>query len=101
MMKFSAISFVAAFLTCLPSLVSAQLAGSSYQLGPETSRAAKAATKTCNVLNYGAKADKSTDLGPPLTSAFAACKSGGNVYIPPGDYAMATVTSPQAPISHH
>jgi rhamnogalacturonan hydrolase len=65
-------------IVALLSTVDAQLAPSSYHIGPQTSRATKAATKTCNVLNYGAKADKSTDIGPPLTSAFAACKSGGN-----------------------
>jgi rhamnogalacturonan hydrolase len=52
----------------------AQLSGS---VGPTTTTASKAAKKICNVLNYGAKADKSTDLGPPLASAFAACKTGG------------------------
>lgn len=52
----------------------AQLSGS---VGPTTSTATKAAKKICNVLNYGAKSDNSTDLGPALASAFAACKSGG------------------------
>jgi rhamnogalacturonan hydrolase len=65
----------------------AQLSGS---VGPTTSTASKAAKKICNVLSYGAKADKSTDLGPALASAFAACKSGGIVYVPSGDYALAT-----------
>ena len=84
----SAMHFFTAFsLIALPSLIAAQLSGTT---GPLTSAASKAATKTCNVLNYGAKADKSTDLGPPLTSAFAACKSGGMIVIPAGDYAMAT-----------
>lgn len=64
-----------------------QLSGS---VGPLTSKATKAAKKTCNVLNYGAKADKSTDLGPPLAAAFAACKSGGLVVVPYGEYALAT-----------
>ncbi|MCJ1324566.1 hypothetical protein MMC10_001228 [Thelotrema lepadinum] len=87
-MRFSFTAAVAAATTLLfSSLASAQLSGS---VGPTTSTASKAAKKICNVLNYGAKADKSTDLGPPLASAFAACKSGGIVYIPPGDYAMST-----------
>ena len=54
--------------------VSAQLSGS---VGPTTSTASKAAKKICNVLNYGAKADQKTDLGPPLLAAFNACKTGG------------------------
>jgi rhamnogalacturonan hydrolase len=41
-----------------------------------TSRASKR-TKVCNVLDYGAVASKTSDVGPALTSAFAACKSGG------------------------
>lgn len=51
----------------------AQLSGT---VGPLTSRASKA-TKTCNVESYGGVADGTTDLGPPLTSAFAACSTGG------------------------
>lgn len=74
-------------LALLPALVLGQLSG---RVGPLTSNATKSATKTCNVLNYGAVADKSTDLGPPLASAFAACKSGGTVVIPSGNYALAT-----------
>lgn len=65
----------------------AQLSGS---VGPLTTVAEKAAVKTCNVLDYGAKADLSTDLGAALVSAFTACKSGGLVYVPEGDYAMTT-----------
>jgi rhamnogalacturonan hydrolase len=53
---------------------SAQLAGS---VGPTTSTASKAAKKICNVLDYGAKADMSTDIGPPLLAAFEACSTGG------------------------
>ncbi|EDP51794.1 hypothetical protein KXX16_004476 [Aspergillus fumigatus] len=74
-------------LGLVPSFAAASLSGS---VGPLTSASAKAAKKTCNVLDYGAKADKKTDLGPPLAAAFAACKSGGLVYIPAGDYAMST-----------
>ncbi|RMZ68188.1 rhamnogalacturonase a [Pyrenophora seminiperda CCB06] len=74
------------FTTALtPAL--AQLSG---KVGPLTTHAAKSAVKTCNVLDYGAKADKSTDLGPALLSAFTACKTGGTVVVPSGDYALAT-----------
>ena len=71
----------------LPSLIVAQLSGT---VGPLTVRAIKTAKKTCNVLNYGGKADNITDLGLALTVAFAACKLGGTVIIPAGNYAMAT-----------
>lgn len=63
-------------LSALPSLVSAQLA-SGYSIGPLTSSSAKWAVKVCDVTDYGAVADKATDLGPPLLAAFNACKSGG------------------------
>lgn len=73
-------------LALLPILVVGQLSG---HVGPLTSTSSKA-SKTCNVLNYGAKADKTTDIGPPLASAWAACQTGGTVVIPAGDYAMST-----------
>ncbi|KAF1954129.1 hypothetical protein CC80DRAFT_536996 [Byssothecium circinans] len=66
--------------------VLAQLSG---KVGPLTSTSSKA-TKTCDVTKYGAKADKTTDIGPPLTSAWADCQKGGTVVIPKGDYAMKT-----------
>lgn len=90
----------------LPSIVSAQLA-SGYSIGPLTSSDAKWAVKVCDVTKYGAVADLSTDLGPPLLAAFTACAGGGigecfsasfffkersqfEVNIPLGNYAMAT-----------
>jgi rhamnogalacturonan hydrolase len=73
-----------------PTVVVSQLSG---KVGPLTSHATKTSKKTCNVLDYGAKADKTTDIGPPLASAHAACKSGGTVVIPSGDYAMNTWVS--------
>lgn len=71
-------------------LVNGQLSG---KVGPLTSYSSKASKKVCNVLDYGAKADSSTDIGPPLSKAWAACKAGGLVYIPPGTYAMKTWVS--------
>ncbi|KAF2826832.1 rhamnogalacturonase [Ophiobolus disseminans] len=79
-------SFIIATAAILPTAL-AQLSG---KVGPLTSHATKTAKKTCNVLNYGAKADKTTDIGPALLSAFAACKAGGTVVVPAGDYAMKT-----------
>ncbi|KAL6235692.1 RGase A [Aspergillus navahoensis] len=79
------ISRLLLFLT--PLLVKGQLSGS---VGPLTSVSSKSQTKTCNVLDYGAVADKSTDIGPALSSAWDECADGGVVYIPPGDYAIET-----------
>ncbi|KAJ4377592.1 hypothetical protein N0V83_000419 [Neocucurbitaria cava] len=78
-------SLLLAAISVLP--VFGQLSG---KVGPLTTHAAKSAKKTCNVLSYGAKADKSTDLGPALLSAFTACKSGGTVVVPAGDFAIKT-----------
>jgi rhamnogalacturonan hydrolase len=102
-MLFKPVILLVAF--SLPSIVSAQLA-SGYPIGPSTSSDTKWATKICDVTKYGAVADLSTDLGPPLAAAFAACMDGGigkwffhgqapnyltcQVNIPLGDYAMAT-----------
>ena len=58
----------------LPSLVVAQLSGT---VGPLTSRASKAATKTCNILDYGGVASATTDNSAAITSAWAACIDGG------------------------
>jgi rhamnogalacturonan hydrolase len=70
-------SFFLVVALSLPSLVPAQLAGSSYPIGPLTSSDAKWAVKVCDVTDYGAVADRSTDIGPPLLAAFNACKTGG------------------------
>lgn len=82
-MHFSQILLAAAAI----APVFGQLSG---KVGPLTTHAAKTAKKTCNVLDYGAKADKSTDLGPALLKAFTACKTGGTVVVPKGDYALKT-----------
>jgi rhamnogalacturonan hydrolase len=73
---------------CLLSLpwVSAQLSGS---VGPKTPRATKASTKTCNIMDYGGKASATTDNSAAIQSAWAACKSGGEVLIPSGSYGLA------------
>ncbi|CAK7214192.1 hypothetical protein SBRCBS47491_002065 [Sporothrix bragantina] len=68
----------------------AQLQG---RVGPTTSTAAKRTVKVCSVLDHGATASKSSDIGPALVAAFAACKSGGIVYVPPGEYGMSTWVS--------
>ncbi|KAE8375531.1 RGase A [Aspergillus bertholletiae] len=70
-----------------PLLVNAQLSG---HVGPLTSASTKASTKTCNVNDYGAKADKQTDIGSAIEKAWEDCAQGGVVYIPSGDYAMSS-----------
>ncbi|GAB7351037.1 hypothetical protein MBLNU459_g1521t1 [Dothideomycetes sp. NU459] len=84
------LSSTLAIAAIIPTLVVGQLSGS---VGPLTTIAAKTAVKTCNVLNYGAVADGKTDIGAAITSAFAACKSGGVIVIPSGDYAMSTTVT--------
>jgi len=86
-MKFHLFSAVTVLL---PSLVTAQLSGA---VGPKTTTAQKAAVKICNVLSYGGVASKISDIGPPLAKAWAACKTGGQVYIPPGSYGISTWVS--------
>ncbi|KAF2125519.1 glycoside hydrolase family 28 protein [Dothidotthia symphoricarpi CBS 119687] len=81
---------ISQLLLAATALVPAAFAQLSGTVGPLTTHAVKTAKKTCNVLDYGAKADKSTDIGPPLLKAFTACKTGGTVVVPTGDYAMAT-----------
>lgn len=70
----SFLSIALGVLSLGPLAVVAQLSGS---VGPTTSTSAKRAKKVCSVLDYGAKADKSTDIGPALAKAWAACASGG------------------------
>jgi len=100
-----AMHLLSLFVFALP--VAAQLKG---KVGPTTSTESKRA-KVCDVTKYGGVASKGSDIGPAITKAFAACKTGGTgmsylclrfhlrslvaneyyeVYIPPGDYGMST-----------
>jgi rhamnogalacturonan hydrolase len=78
-------------LVVLATVVNGKLTGS---VGPLTSSSYKAAIKTCNVLDYGATNDNTTDVGQPIIDAFADCggpgTSGGVVYVPEGDYLLDT-----------
>ncbi|CZR61350.1 probable rhamnogalacturonase A precursor [Phialocephala subalpina] len=85
-MKVVALSILYAALA-LPVFVQAQLSGT---VGPLTTRAAKAATKVCNILDYGGVASATTDNAAAITSAWAACLTGGEVYIPSGSYGLGT-----------
>jgi rhamnogalacturonan hydrolase len=71
----------------LCNLSYAQLAG---RVGPKTSHATKSARKSCNILNYGGAAGRSGDIGPAIMAAFNACKAGGTIVIPQGDYGLRT-----------
>jgi hypothetical protein len=71
-MRLKVLSILGALL--LPALVTAQLSG---HVGPTTTREAKRSKKVCNILDYGGVASKTSDIGPPISSAFAACKTGG------------------------
>jgi rhamnogalacturonan hydrolase len=82
----SFLSFLA-ITVALPALVVGRLSG---KVGPTTSHATKAAKKTCDITKYGALADGKTDISTALNSAFAACKLGGVVVIPTGNFAMST-----------
>ncbi|THW84650.1 Rhamnogalacturonase A [Aureobasidium pullulans] len=78
-------STLLAFAVALPALVAGELSG---KVGPTTSHATKAAKKTCDITKYGAVADGKTDISTALNSAFTACKAGGVVVIPSGNFAM-------------
>jgi rhamnogalacturonan hydrolase len=83
-MAFGVLRIVLLGVFALP-WVSAQLSGS---VGPKTPRATKASLKTCNIMNYGGQASATTDNSAAIQSAWAACKSGGEVLIPAGSYGL-------------
>ncbi|KAJ5777380.1 hypothetical protein N7520_000626 [Penicillium odoratum] len=69
----------------------AQLADTTdYPLGPLTSTDDKWAVKICDITDYGAVADGTTDSGAAILAAFEACIDGGVVNIPLGTFALAT-----------
>jgi len=76
-------------LCAVPALVAAQSAELAGTVGPKTTIAAKKAIKTCDITKYGAMADGKTDISSALNQAFTACKAGGVVVIPSGQYALA------------
>ncbi|KAF5023288.1 hypothetical protein F66182_4669 [Fusarium sp. NRRL 66182] len=82
-------SFVSALIAIGSAVqTAAQLNG---KVGPLTTHADKAAIKTCNIVNYGAKANAKTDNGPAIQKAWDDCKvGGGEVYVPEGDYGLST-----------
>ncbi|KAH7126106.1 pectin lyase fold/virulence factor [Dactylonectria macrodidyma] len=86
MARFGVSALIAA--TAFSLHAAAQLTGS---VGPLTDRAAKAAIKTCNIMDYGGVADATTDNSQAISDAWDACAAtGGEVYIPEGDYGLST-----------
>ncbi|KAG4418060.1 hypothetical protein IFR04_008797 [Cadophora malorum] len=84
--------FISAIVPALlfSSLVQAAAQVDKTSVGPLTPLSSK--SKICNVLDYGAKADNKTDIGPAILSAFSKCAStgGATIYVPPGSYSIAT-----------
>ncbi|SCO46851.1 probable rhamnogalacturonase A precursor [Fusarium fujikuroi] len=82
-------SFVSALIAVGSAVqAAAQLNG---KVGPLTTASAKAAIKTCNIVDYGAKANAKADNGPAIQKAWNDCRTGGGeVYVPEGDYGMGT-----------
>ncbi|KAK0113487.1 hypothetical protein ONS96_014351 [Cadophora gregata f. sp. sojae] len=79
----------------IPAIFFSSLAQAAAQvdktsIGPLTPLSSK--TKICNILEYGAKADNKTDIGPAILSAFSKCAStgGATIYVPPGSFSIAT-----------
>lgn len=86
--RMTVIMFSFTILSAFLTLTTSTLAQLSGPVGPITSRASKAANKTCNVLSYGGVADGQTDIAPAITAAFNACMNGGLVLIPTGNYSL-------------
>jgi rhamnogalacturonan hydrolase len=80
-------NFILCALLLLSAIAEAQLAG---RVGPKTSHASKTARKVCNILSHGGKAGVTGDIGPAISAAFTACKSGGTIVIPTGEYGLRT-----------
>ena len=64
------------FLSC-SSPAAVHRDGTTVWLSRSNNYQAAKRTKVCNVLSYGGVASLTSDIGPPLASAFAAGASGG------------------------
>lgn len=82
-----AATFLAAVMA-VAAPAAAQSADITDSVGPLTTIEDKKAVKTCDITDYGAKADGETDISSAITKAFADCKAGGVLVIPEGDYAL-------------
>ena len=77
-------TYTAAVFTALQALALAQSTELSGKVGPLTSIKDKKAVKTCDITDFGGKTD--SDISSAINDAFAACKTGGVVVIPSGNY---------------
>jgi hypothetical protein len=77
-------TYTAAVFAALQALTLAQSTELSGKVGPLTSIEDKKAVKTCDITDYGGKTD--SDISAAINDAFAACKNGGVVVIPSGNY---------------
>lgn len=80
------VSFCLILLSILLSIVNGQLIG---PVGPTTPLSEK--TFECNVLDYGAVADNSTDVSTAFNSAFEDCvlqNPGSRLIVPAGNYLL-------------
>lgn len=80
-------TFVASLLAAGAALVAGQSADIRDSVGPPTSIADKRAVKECNIKDYGGSTG--SEISAAINDAFAACKAGGVVVIPEGDYNLA------------
>lgn len=83
-------SILLSALLAVAALTAAQSADIRDSVGPMTSIADKKAVATCDITEYGAVSDGETDISDAINQAFEACKTGGVVVIPSGDYALST-----------
>jgi hypothetical protein len=77
-------TYTAAVFAALQALTLAQSIELSGKVGPLTSIEDKKAVKTCDITDYGGKTN--SDISSAINDAFAACKNGGVVVIPSGNY---------------
>lgn len=77
-------TYTAAVFAALQTLTLAQSTELSGKVGPLTSIEDKKAVKTCDITDYGGKTD--SDISSAINDAFAACKAGGVVVVPSGNY---------------
>lgn len=78
------LKYSAAVVAALHALALAQSVDLAGNVGPLTSIEDKKAVKTCDIADYGGKAN--SDISAAINDAFAACKTGGVVVIPSGNY---------------
>ncbi|KAK5116166.1 hypothetical protein LTR62_008492 [Meristemomyces frigidus] len=82
------ITLLCVLATTFSALVASQSVELAGKVGPTSTLAKKLARSKCDITKHGAVSDGKTDISTALTSAFNACKTGGVVVIPSGNYAL-------------